>query len=255
MQRVIQAGAKPVTALSVMLEWQRDWAHKDTYDAVMDIVKNHCGAYGVGVEYAYTMVHGARDEIPGVRGRPGRARVMREEPVTVVVRRSVRPGAEAEFESAMRDFVQFALAFPGNRGIHVLRSSPREYTVVDRFADARSRQAFKASPTYRESLRRLRALVEADPYMEEQTGLGGWFTLPGAPRPSPAAQLKMAVVTFLGVLPLTAALLALVSWLLPTWHPQAANVVISVFVVTLLTWPVMPLLTRLFGPWLYGKSS
>jgi nicotinamidase-related amidase len=59
MKRVIQAGAKPVTALSVMLEWQRDWALKDTYDAIMDIVKNHCGAYGVGVEYAYTMVHGA----------------------------------------------------------------------------------------------------------------------------------------------------------------------------------------------------
>jgi nicotinamidase-related amidase len=59
MRRVVQAGAKPVTALSVMLEWQRDWALKDTYDAVMDIVKNHCGAYGAGVEYAYTMVHGA----------------------------------------------------------------------------------------------------------------------------------------------------------------------------------------------------
>src|SRR5437588_2295877 len=59
MKRVIQAGAKPVTALSVMLELQRDWAHKDTYDAVMDIVKTHFGAYGVGVEYANTMVHGA----------------------------------------------------------------------------------------------------------------------------------------------------------------------------------------------------
>ena len=59
MKRVIQAGAKPVTALSVMLEWQRDWGLRDTYDAVMDIVKNHCGAYGAGVEYAYTMVHKA----------------------------------------------------------------------------------------------------------------------------------------------------------------------------------------------------
>lgn len=59
MKRVVQAGARPVTALSVMLEWQRDWAQRDSYDAVMDIVKNHCGAYGVGVEYAYTMVHGA----------------------------------------------------------------------------------------------------------------------------------------------------------------------------------------------------
>jgi nicotinamidase-related amidase len=59
MKRVIQAGAKPVVSLSVMLEWQRDWAELDTYDAVMDIVKTHCGAYGMGVEYAYTMIHGA----------------------------------------------------------------------------------------------------------------------------------------------------------------------------------------------------
>jgi nicotinamidase-related amidase len=59
MKRVIQAGAKPVTSLTVMLEWQRDWALRDTYDAVMDIVKTHYGAYGVGVEYAFTMVHGA----------------------------------------------------------------------------------------------------------------------------------------------------------------------------------------------------
>jgi len=58
MKRVIQAGAKPVTVLSTMLEWQRDWGHKETYDAVMNIVKSHIGAYGIGVEYAYTMVHG-----------------------------------------------------------------------------------------------------------------------------------------------------------------------------------------------------
>jgi nicotinamidase-related amidase len=60
MRRVVQAGAKPVTALSVLLEWQRDWAQRDTYDAVMDLVKRHFGAYGIGVEYAYTMVHGAQ---------------------------------------------------------------------------------------------------------------------------------------------------------------------------------------------------
>jgi nicotinamidase-related amidase len=66
MRRMVQAGAKPVTALSTLLEWQRDWAQRDTYDAVMDLVKNHFGAYGIGVEYAYTMVHGApATEFPG----------------------------------------------------------------------------------------------------------------------------------------------------------------------------------------------
>ncbi|WP_276639654.1 hydrolase [Siccibacter turicensis] len=57
MQRMIQVGVIPVTWQQVMLEWQRDWAHRDTYDAVMNIVKEHSGAYGMGVDYAYTMVH------------------------------------------------------------------------------------------------------------------------------------------------------------------------------------------------------
>ncbi|HWU98226.1 MAG TPA: hydrolase [Oxalicibacterium sp.] len=59
MQRMIQAGVVPVTWQQVMLEWQRDWAHKETYDAVTSIVKEHSGAYGMGIDYAYTMVHKA----------------------------------------------------------------------------------------------------------------------------------------------------------------------------------------------------
>jgi nicotinamidase-related amidase len=56
-QRMIQAGATPITALQFILEIQRDWSRKETYNDVIATVKEHCGAYGVGVEYAYTMVH------------------------------------------------------------------------------------------------------------------------------------------------------------------------------------------------------
>lgn len=59
MQRMIQAGVVPMTWQQVLLEWQRDWARRDTYDGVMDIVREHSGAYGMGVDYAYTMVHKA----------------------------------------------------------------------------------------------------------------------------------------------------------------------------------------------------
>ena len=59
MQRMIQAGVIPVTWQQVMLEWQRDWARKETYTAVMDSVREHSGAYGMGEDYAYTMVHKA----------------------------------------------------------------------------------------------------------------------------------------------------------------------------------------------------
>ncbi|QEE43199.1 hydrolase (plasmid) [Rhizobium sp. WL3] len=59
MDRMVQVGIVPVTWQQVLLEWQRDWARRDTYDAVMAIVQEHCGAYGMGVDYAYTMVHKA----------------------------------------------------------------------------------------------------------------------------------------------------------------------------------------------------
>jgi nicotinamidase-related amidase len=65
MQRMIQAGVVPVTWQQVMLEWQRDWARRDTYDAVMNVVREHSGAYGMGVDYAYTMVHKAQQRANG----------------------------------------------------------------------------------------------------------------------------------------------------------------------------------------------
>lgn len=64
MERMIQAGVVPVTWQQVLLEFQRDWARKETYDATLDIAKAHSGAYGIGVEYAYTMVHGAPPSVP-----------------------------------------------------------------------------------------------------------------------------------------------------------------------------------------------
>lgn len=58
-RRIEQAGGQSLTTITALLELQRDWAHRDTYDGVMDIVREHFGAYGMGVDYAYTMVHKA----------------------------------------------------------------------------------------------------------------------------------------------------------------------------------------------------
>jgi nicotinamidase-related amidase len=63
MDRMVQAGAVPVTWQQVLLEWQRDWARKDTYDATIGIVVEHSGAYGMGVDYAYTLVHKAAERV------------------------------------------------------------------------------------------------------------------------------------------------------------------------------------------------
>lgn len=75
MQRMVQAGVVPMTWQQVLLEWQRDWAKRDTYDAVMALVKEHSGAYGMGVDYAYTMVHKAPERVEhGQRLDPAPAR-------------------------------------------------------------------------------------------------------------------------------------------------------------------------------------
>ncbi len=59
MDRMVQAGVVPMTWQQVLLEWQRDWAKKETYNATIALVQEHSGAYGMGVDYAYTMVHKA----------------------------------------------------------------------------------------------------------------------------------------------------------------------------------------------------
>ena len=55
-ERLIQAGAVPMTWLQFLLELQRDWARTETYDAVMKVVREDAGTYGLGVEYAKAML-------------------------------------------------------------------------------------------------------------------------------------------------------------------------------------------------------
>lgn len=55
MDRMVQAGARPMTSLQYLLELQRDWARGETYDLTTGIAKTYGGAYGLGIIYAKTM--------------------------------------------------------------------------------------------------------------------------------------------------------------------------------------------------------
>jgi len=59
LSRMVQGGVSRLTTVAALLEWQRDWKNHDHYDALMALLKQYAGAYGIGVEYAYTMVHKA----------------------------------------------------------------------------------------------------------------------------------------------------------------------------------------------------
>jgi nicotinamidase-related amidase len=55
MDRVVQAGARPMTSLQYLLELQRDWARTESYDSTVGVAKKWGGAYGLGITYAKTM--------------------------------------------------------------------------------------------------------------------------------------------------------------------------------------------------------
>ena len=57
-ERMVQAGARPMTSLQYLLELQRDWARTETYDSTTGIAKVFGGAYGIGVTYAKSMFAG-----------------------------------------------------------------------------------------------------------------------------------------------------------------------------------------------------
>lgn len=54
-ERMVNAGAHPMTSLQYLLELQRDWARSATYDMTTGVAKKWGGAYGLGVTYAKTM--------------------------------------------------------------------------------------------------------------------------------------------------------------------------------------------------------
>jgi len=59
LSRMVQAGAVRLTTIGALLEWQRDWANRGALRQPDGTAQQHAGAYGIGVEYAYTMVHHA----------------------------------------------------------------------------------------------------------------------------------------------------------------------------------------------------
>ena len=62
MERMVQAGVRPMTSLQYLLELQRDWARTETYELTAGISKRYGGAYGIGMAYAKAMFGGGEDK-------------------------------------------------------------------------------------------------------------------------------------------------------------------------------------------------
>ena len=179
------------------------------------------------------------------------------EPITVSVTRTVKPGCEADFERALHEFVQRSLNLPGQLGVHIMRPAPgsdsREYGIIRKFADREALSAFRTSPDYLEWNQLAVDLTEGTGRSAELTGLESWFTLPGKTL-QPLPKWKMAVVTFLAVFPVATVLNLTLAPMIRSWHFLFAGAVFNACIVALLTWLVMPLMTRLLHGWLHPET-
>jgi len=175
------------------------------------------------------------------------------EPVTVTVARRVAVGREREFEQWYDGIIGAASRYPGFLGSGVLRphTAGQDWHVVYRFADPESLQRWESSPERAEWLRRADDMVE-ETGVARVSGLETWFSLPGRTAPAPA-RWKMALVTLVAIVPLVLLMNLTVLPLLSGWPLVARTLVFSGTLTGLMTWVVMPRMTRLFRRFLYGR--
>lgn len=176
-------------------------------------------------------------------------------PIHMAITRRVRPGCEAEFQQALREFLQASFAHGGVWGASMLTPPPgsdsREFGILRTFADEAERDAFYTSPLFQAWEARARLLTEGEPEYRELQGLEAWFRAPGNPPP----RWKMAVATLLGVYPTSLLLSLTVGEAIHAWPVVAKSLVIGAAMVALLTWVVMPFVTRILHRWLHSRST
>jgi len=172
-------------------------------------------------------------------------------PIHVAITRRVRPGSEAEFQQALRDFLQTSFSHDSVLGASMIVPSPgsdtREYGILRTFISEAERDAFYESPLFKAWNERAKAMTEGEAVHRELHGLEAWFRSPHNPPP----RWKMAVATFLGVYPVAMILNLTLGPAIRSWHFVLGNAVFNAWVIALLTWVVMPIVTRLLHGWLY----
>lgn len=175
------------------------------------------------------------------------------EPVTVTVARRVAPGREEEFEEWLDGLLAAAGQFHGFLGGGALRPGAvgGEWHVVYRFDSAATLAVWESSPERAAWLASAEDLVH-DTKVARHTGLETWFSLPGRTAPAPP-RWKMASVTLLAIVPLVMAMNVLLLPRLAGWPLLARTLLFSGTLTSLMTWVVMPRMTRIFRRWLYPR--
>lgn len=173
-------------------------------------------------------------------------------PVTVAVERKVAPGRELDYEDWVKGVTADALGFPGHMGVNVIRPNPgsRDYVTIFRFDSYEHCRAWEESPVRSAWLGRLAGIVEGEGQVRKSTGLEFWFSLPEMPALHPSPH-KMAIVLVVVVFVLVFLLNVLLAPFTADWPMPARLFLVVLLQVILLTYLVMPRVTRLLKSWLH----
>jgi uncharacterized protein len=182
------------------------------------------------------------------------------QPVTILITRSPRKGNQKEFEQALSDTIDAALKFPGHLGVTILkpqRGESNDYQVIVKFASEADYQRWCRSNEAAHWFEILNRLEEKPPNLEIMTGIETWFMVNSSmPRPIiPPPRYKMAIVTWLAIFVLIVIINLLFGDFLASLPMLLRSFVLTVGLVGLMTYIVMPRMTRLFRAWLYPKKA
>jgi hypothetical protein len=176
-------------------------------------------------------------------------------PIHIAITRRVRPGCEAEFQEALREFFQTSFGHGGVLGASMLTPPPgsesHEFGILRTFRDEVERDTFYASPMFKAWEERARTLTEGEPVYRQLHGLEAWFRSPHGPPP----RWKMSIATFLGVFPTAMILNLTLGRSIQPWPFLLGSAVFNASMVALLTWIVMPLVTRALRGWLHPEGD
>lgn len=175
-------------------------------------------------------------------------------PVTIIAAHKVKPGKEKAFEETMSGLLQAAMSFEGHLGASILRPTDLadpQYRIIFKFNRMSNLRRWEESQLRHEWLVRLANLTQDSSPLQILTGLETWFTLPRKRAIVPPPRYKMALVTWLAIFPLISGINVLFGSFLNQLPLLLRTFVLTVVLVILMTYLVMPKMTKLFTKWLY----
>jgi antibiotic biosynthesis monooxygenase (ABM) superfamily enzyme len=178
--------------------------------------------------------------------------------VTVVVTRRVKSGYESQYENWLKRLLEEAKSMKGYMGAAVQKPAPgtTDYTSVFRFDNVENLRKFEESEIRTRYLREVVDYVEADAIWKKFSGLEFWFSPPtGTIVPQPS-RFRMALVMIVVVYGLVISIGQLVSALVGDVIPSYVRLFITISIeIFLLTFVLMPHLTKLLAKWIYPSST